>query len=177
MLFFFFYMWQKDFVLAWCNNSTIISMSWRCNLGNGDWRTTHNLIFPLIHSLSPYLPLLATLATASDTNGHKTPTQEIFSSLPLPLSIQYDIYNLDLLTTSPFVQKCVFPGTVTHTCTVTTRTLLMQQRGRQVYLHMWCLHDVIMDNKTCTGCCFLASTPRTDKLLLSIVAIPVDPLL
>ena len=30
---------------------------------------------------------------------------------------------------------------------------------------------------THTGCCFPASTPGTDKLLLSMVAIPVDPLL
>ena len=30
---------------------------------------------------------------------------------------------------------------------------------------------------TRTGCCFPASTPGTDKLLLSMVAIPVDPLL
>ena len=35
----------------------------------------------------------------------------------------------------------------------------------------------IFSPQTRTRCCFPASTPGTDKLLLSIVAIPVDPLL
>ena len=93
----------------------------------------HNLLFSLIHSLSPFILLLATLATASDTGGHKTTTHEFVSSLPRLLSTQYVLYNLDLPTTSPFVQKYASPGTVTHTCMVTTLTLLMPQPGRQVY--------------------------------------------
>ena len=36
-------MWQKkDFVLARCNNSTTVNMSWWCNLGNGDMENQRN---------------------------------------------------------------------------------------------------------------------------------------
>ena len=100
----------------------------------------HNHSFyPFIHSPSSFLLLvhIPTLAIASDTSSHKTPTHELLASLPPPPSIQYVIYNLDPLSISPFVQKYALDGTVTHTCMVTTLTLLRQQQWRQVYRFMF----------------------------------------
>ena len=98
--------------------------------------------YPFFHSPSSFLLLvhIPTLAIASDTSGHKTPTHEPIASLPPSPSIQYVIYNLDPLTISPFVQKWTLGGTVTQAYMVTTLTLLRQRQWRQVDLRMlvWC---------------------------------------